>query len=47
MIREYSYIIFNDLVDFKFIKNDLCNYECFCSCCHVAPKEINMYRKGA
>ncbi len=40
-----NYYNYNDLVNFKFIKNDICNYKYFNLCYYCASKQlINMIK---
>lgn len=45
MKNDYKYIFFYDLVSFKFIKNEMCDYKCFFLCDYCASKQsINMIK---
>lgn len=43
MKNDYNY---NDLVNFKFTKNDICNYKCFNLCYYCASKQLINTIKG-
>lgn len=46
MKNDFNYMFLNDLVSFKFTKNEICDYKCFCLCDYCASKQLINMIKG-